>query len=294
MSDDESRNSCTTPLQVAQERQRKQQEKQRQEAEASKKQRKPGQKRRGLGGLSKEKKRMLKQLIMQKAAEIMKAERKKEQEKRDEYVRSKIGTLNLEGLSENELRSKVSQLHEQLRQLEGEKYDWEEKLRRQDVEVRTECGFLSLVVSPSYGISSMYQIIIDLEQIILSYHQNKIVYISMCNHQSPPLKCMSHHLFSVLDCKCLVGFRRSFIHPSSLFLLLYSVKPVLKKVSKTESHMARFEKKETGHSLSSFRNQLKSTGHSKYALEEKDETGGKADWRDQLKPKEEESAAPAQ
>lgn len=39
---------------------------------------------------------------MQKAAEIMKAERKKEQEKRDEYVRSKIGTLNLDGLDESE------------------------------------------------------------------------------------------------------------------------------------------------------------------------------------------------
>lgn len=41
-----------------------QQEKQRQEAEASKKQRKPGQKRRGLGGLSKEKKRMLKVIFV--------------------------------------------------------------------------------------------------------------------------------------------------------------------------------------------------------------------------------------
>lgn len=203
---------------VAQERQRKQQEKERQEAEASKKQRKPGQKRRGLGGLSKEKKRMLKQLIMQKAAEIMKAERKKEQEKRDEYVRGKIGTLSLEGLSESDLRAKVSKLHEQLRQLEGEKYDWEEKLRRQDFEII---------------------------EMTVKANDNKGKF----------------------------------------------VKPVLKKVSKTESHMARFEKKEgSGHSLSSFRNQLKSTGHSKYALEEKDETGGKAGWRDQLKPKEEEGA----
>lgn len=39
---------------------------------------------------------------MQKAAEIMKAERKKEQEKRDEFVRNKIGPLNIEGLSEGE------------------------------------------------------------------------------------------------------------------------------------------------------------------------------------------------
>ncbi|KAG5446226.1 Troponin I [Clonorchis sinensis] len=203
---------------VAQERQRKQQEKQRQEAEASKKQRKPGQKRKGLGGLSKEKKRMLKQLIMQKAAEIMKAERKKEQEKRDEYVRNKIGTLSLDGLNENDLRAKVQKLHEQLRQLEGEKYDWEEKLRRQDVEII---------------------------EMTVKANDNKGKF----------------------------------------------VKPVLKKVSKTESHMARFEKKEgSGHTLSSFRSQLKSTGHSKYALEEKDESGGKASW---LKQKEEEAAAPA-
>lgn len=41
------------------------------------------------------------------------------------------------------LRSKVNQLHEQLRQLEGEKYDWEEKLRRQDVEVSN--GFIQLI-----------------------------------------------------------------------------------------------------------------------------------------------------
>lgn len=203
---------------VAQERQRKQEEKQRQEAEATKKQRKPGQKRKGLGGLSKEKKRMLKHLIMQKAAEIMKAERKKEQERRDEYVRSKIGTLKVEELNQTQLEGKIKQMHEQLRLLEGEKYDWEEKLRRQDVEII---------------------------EMTVRANDNKGKF----------------------------------------------VKPVLKKVSKTESHMARFEKKEgTGHSLSSFRNQLKSTGHSKYALEEKDESGGKPEWRDQLKPKEEEGA----
>ncbi|KAF5397657.1 Troponin I [Paragonimus heterotremus] len=214
------------------------QEKQRQEAEASKKQRKPGQKRRGLGGLSKEKKRMLKQLIMQKAAEIMKAERKKEQERRDEYVRSKIGTLSLEGLSENDLRSKVTKLHEQLRQLEGEKYDWEEKLRRQDFEIIE----MTVKANDNKGKFS------------ISSFQNLMQCAFIC-----------------------------------------SVKPVLKKVSKTESHMARFEKKEgSAHSLSSFRNQLKSTGHSKYALEEKEESGGKAGWRDQLKPKEEEGAATAQ
>ncbi|CAL8076572.1 unnamed protein product [Calicophoron daubneyi] len=207
---------------VAQERQRKQEEKQRQEAEASKKQRKPGQKRRGLGGLSKEKKQMLKELIMQKAAEIMKAERKKELEKREEHVKQKIGTLSIDGLSEDQLKSKIAQLHEQLKQLEGEKYDWEEKLRKQDFEIM---------------------------EMTVKANDNKGKF----------------------------------------------VKPVLRKVSKTEGHMARFEKKEaTAHTLSSFRNQLKSTGHSKYALEEKDESGTKATW---MKPKEEgaaEGAAPAE
>lgn len=50
---------------------------------------------------------------------------------------------------------------------------------------------------------------------------------------------------------------------------LHSVKPVLKKVSKTESQLARIEKKEK--TLASFRTQLKSTGQNKFALEEKDE-----------------------
>lgn len=196
------------------EREKKAQDKQKQEAEASKKQRKTGQKRRGLGGLSKEKKRLLKQLIMQKAAEIMKAERKKDQEKRDEFVRNKIGVLKADGMSESDLQNKLKELHAALRQIEGEKYDWEEKLRRQDVEII---------------------------EMTVKANDNKGKFI----------------------------------------------KPVLKKVSKTESHLTRFEKKETSlHSLSSFRNQLKSTGHSKFALDEKDESGAK-----HAKGKEEEAAA---
>ncbi|CAH8518288.1 unnamed protein product [Schistosoma mattheei] len=184
---------------VAQERQRKLEEKKRKEAEeASKKQRKPGQKRKGLGGLSKEKKRLLKQLIMQKAADEMKAEMKRRQEERENFLRGKVEPLKLDGLGENDLNAKVKQLYERVRQLEGDKYDWEEKLRRQDFEINE----LTIKVNDVKG---------------------------------------------------------------------KFVKPVLKKVSKTESHMARFEKKEGGHSLSSFRSQLKSTGHSKYALEEKDE-----------------------
>ena len=94
--------------------------------EAAKKQRKPGQKRKGLGGLSPEKKRLLKvgwelcqinlvpvlllfkvysdsdfqQLIMQKAADEMKAEMKKRQEEKENYLRSRVQPLQLDGLDD--------------------------------------------------------------------------------------------------------------------------------------------------------------------------------------------------
>jgi len=56
------------------------------------------------------------------------------------------------------------------------------------------------------------------------------------------------------------------------------VKPVLKKVSKTESKLAKFEKKSLKSKLG-FRDQLKSTGQSKYALEEEDKGAAKKpDW----------------
>lgn len=53
-------------------------------------------------------------------------------------------------------------------------------------------------------------------------------------------------------------------------MLFYSVKPVLKKVNKTESKLAKFDKKSLKAKLG-FRDQLKSTGQSKYALEEEKE-----------------------
>lgn len=195
---------------AAAERQRKQEEKAKREAEeAAKKQRKPGQKRKGLGGLSPEKKRLLKQLIMQKAADEMKAEMKKRQEEKENYLRSRVQPLQLDGLDDNALAKKVRELHARMAQLEGEKYDWEMKLRRQDIEINE----LTMKVNDVKG---------------------------------------------------------------------KFVKPVLKKVSKTESQLARIEKKEK--TLASFRTQLKSTGQNKFALEEKDEASHKVDFRDQLKP----------
>ena len=65
------------------------------------------------------------------------------------------------------------------------------------------------------------------------------------------------------------------------------VKPSLKKVSKTEQKLAKIAevKSKLG---SAFRDNLKSTGQSKYALEES-EAKGKPDWgQDSLKRKEDE------
>ncbi|KAL3317107.1 hypothetical protein Ciccas_004241 [Cichlidogyrus casuarinus] len=204
------------------------QEKKRKEAEeASKKQRKPGQKRKGLGGLSPEKKRLLKQLIMQKAADEMKAEMKKRQEEKENYLKSKVQPLDIDGANESEfpllasshvsgqLESKVKQLYERLKALEGDKYDWEEKLRRQDFEIND----LNIKVNDVKG---------------------------------------------------------------------KFVKPVLKKVSKTDLTLAKLDKKHTS-SLGSMRTQLKSTGQNKFALDENPKED-KADWRSELKSKEEEEA----
>eukprot|EP00108_Taenia_solium_P006184 TsM_000890400 transcript=TsM_000890400 gene=TsM_000890400 len=218
MSDEESRTeSDETQKQKEEEERRKREEEARREEEkakreaeeAAKKQRKPGQKRKGLGGLSPEKKRLLKQLIMQKAADEMKAEMKKRQEEKENYLRSRVQPLQLDGLDDAALAKKVRELHARVAQLEGEKYDWEVKLRRQDIEINE----LTMKVNDVKG---------------------------------------------------------------------KFVKPVLKKVSKTESQLARIEKKEK--TLASFRTQLKSTGQNKFALEEKDEALHKVDFRDQLKP----------
>ncbi len=61
---------------------------------------------------------------------------------------------------------------------------------------------------------------------------------------------------------------------ANILLLCYfdsfSVKPVLKKVSKTEASMARLGMKGTREGAS-FRGTLKSTGQNKFALEEKEE-----------------------
>ena len=177
-------------------------------------------KRKGLGGLSAEKKKLLKQLIMQKAAEEMNAQSKARLEAKNNHLKTVVGTLSIEGLNDSQLQAKCKELYQKMVGLEEEKYDWEVKIRKQEFEINE----LTIKVNDVKG---------------------------------------------------------------------KFVKPVLKKVSKTESKLAKFEKKAA--SRQSFRDQLKSTGKDKYALEEKEEEE-KPNFRESLKHKEEtpkEDAPPA-
>lgn len=61
------------------------------------------------------------------------------------------------------------------------------------------------------------------------------------------------------------------------------VKPVLKKVSKTESKLAKIGLKKDGDGASSFRAGLKSTGKSKYELDDPKDAPKTPDWRDEKK-----------
>jgi len=206
---------------AAAERQRKQEEKDAREAkereEAAKKSKNKTQgKRKGLGGLSPEKRKLLKVLIMQKAAEEMKAEARKRQEIKEKHLKQVVGPFEGDSLDEHGLQSLCNKLHERVAKLEGEKYDWEIKIMNQEYEINE-----------------------------LTIKTNDI--------------------------------KGKF------------VKPVLKKVSKTESKLAKLDKKES--SLSNFREQLKSTGQNKYALEEKDEGHKTMDWHDQLKSTKDEASA---
>jgi len=193
------------------ERQRKQELKKKVElAEIAKKgkPRAPGQKRKGLGGLSNEKKKLLKQLIMQKAADEMKHEIKKRAEDKENHLKKIIGPLQIEGLNQSQLESKVKDLHKKIAQLEEEKYDWEFKLGRQDLELNE----LTTKANDTRG---------------------------------------------------------------------KFVKPVLKKITKTESKLEKLLKQREADSLSNVKTQLKSTGQNKFALEEKEAKN--PDWRDHLK-----------
>lgn len=183
--------------------------------EGAKTRKKPGQKRKGLGGLSPEKKKLLKSLIMQKAAEDLKARQQQEALEKKKIVEARIPKLALEGLGDDQVKKVVETLYKKVSQLEEEKYDLEVKMRKQEFEINE----LTLKVNDVKG---------------------------------------------------------------------KFVKPVLKKVSKAESKMAKFDKAKLREKLGFNRTQLKSTGQSKFALDEQEGSKDKPDWgQDQLKKAEE-------
>ncbi|XP_036360320.1 histone-lysine N-methyltransferase, H3 lysine-79 specific isoform X5 [Octopus sinensis] len=92
-------------------------------------------KRKGLGGLSPEKKKLLKKLIMQKAAEDLKNEAKRKAEEKERFICERVEPLITEGLNEAQLQDLVKKLHAKTAELEEEVYDCEFKIRRQEFEI---------------------------------------------------------------------------------------------------------------------------------------------------------------
>merc|ERR1711934_194891 len=104
-------------------------------------------KRKGLGGLSAEKKKMLKKLIMQKAAEDLRNEAAARAAEKEKYINDRVAPLKTEGLDDAALSQLVKDLHAKVCSLEEEVYDWEIKIRKQDFEINE----LTLKVNDTKG-----------------------------------------------------------------------------------------------------------------------------------------------
>ncbi|XP_059150839.1 troponin I-like isoform X10 [Physella acuta] len=115
-------------------------------AEEEEKKKKKG-KRKGLGGLSAEKKKLLKKLIMQKAAEDLRNEAKQKAAEKEKFINDRVTPLKLDGLVQADLQKLVRDLHQRVANLEEEVYDWEIKIRKQDFEINE----LTLKVNDTKG-----------------------------------------------------------------------------------------------------------------------------------------------
>ncbi|XP_033751603.1 trichohyalin-like isoform X9 [Pecten maximus] len=168
-------------------------------------------KKKGLGGLSPEKKKMLKKLIMQKAAEDLKNEAKAKAEAKEKYINDLVPKFSTDGKDVAALQALCKDFHKRLASLEEDVYDWEAKIRKQDFEINE----LTLKVNDTKG---------------------------------------------------------------------KFVKPVLRKVNKTESKLDKIQRKEA--KKSDFRDNLKSS--SKHAVDE--EGGEEGEAEEDVEAKEEVSA----
>lgn len=176
-------------------------------------QKKKGSKRKGLC-LSPEKRKLLKQLIMEKAAEEMRAEAKKRAEEKERHIQAAVPSLSIDGMDKAALVRKVQELYKLYKDKEADKYDSEFKVQKQDLEIND-------LTSKVNDIKGKF------------------------------------------------------------------VKPVLKKVTKTDK-IKKVEKAGIG----DVRSSLKSTGQSKYQLDDQPAEPKTPDWRGTLSKKEGEGDEP--
>jgi len=87
-------------------------------------------------GLTPEKKRKLKLLIMKMATENLKAETERKLKAKQNYIESKVKEIgDVSGLNEANLVSMVKDMHKQIVETEEAKYDLEMKIRKHDYEI---------------------------------------------------------------------------------------------------------------------------------------------------------------
>ncbi|XP_078333580.1 uncharacterized protein LOC111121184 isoform X5 [Crassostrea virginica] len=110
-------------------------------------QKKRNRKRKGLGGLDKEKKNKLKALIMAKAAEDLRNEAKAKAEEKERYINERVPPCDTQGQDKASLIKLCKDLHALMATLEEELYDWNMKVRKQEGEINS----LSLKVNDSKG-----------------------------------------------------------------------------------------------------------------------------------------------
>ncbi|VDP69496.1 unnamed protein product [Echinostoma caproni] len=90
---------------------------------------------RGFGGLSRERRKKLKEIIMRKAKEELRAETLKEMQKREDHLKSVLPPFNIDSLNEKQLQELLLSWHKQAKELEEQRIDMEERIRRQDEEI---------------------------------------------------------------------------------------------------------------------------------------------------------------
>ena len=85
----------------------------------------------------------LQQMMMQKAQTDLKEEAETKAENRNKYVDENVKPLRIDSLSQDRLRAMCEELYEQLMAAEGNKFDLEVVIRKQDLEVSASCQFAS-------------------------------------------------------------------------------------------------------------------------------------------------------